>query len=1454
LVEQASKKEKISNLTDILNQYVASEPVRNVVEKMDISNSELAKDVLIDASDLILDLTALDCVSGTFYPAEETKIIPVTINLIGTKEEIIDPFLDAVASPLAQNRLSGVRKWINLIGIDEKNRALAFTDDSDYWRFVRAIRNSCAGRDAVFSCRCHWRRKESGPKAVEEIIEITCEVRGAIVRFVIGSKQGEVTTLDVKDIKAMSLSYDFASMHKYLIDIKFAHSDWLTKQALEMTMIINYGTVSRSYRTKLGGTITIALPEDLIHNGSAALAIRNGPKSSDAAIVGEHIFQFEQLMLPGTSTPKLDMSVMNTVALQTSTGRRMGKLTIYRANDLVCLNGKTPPNPFCSVYLLDSHKFRVGKSSKETKTVQQKKTQNPVWNTELELQGPQGIEGVEYVLVLLKDGSGILDKKPLGQVLIPISAFLFGQNETEVTMNIEATDKMPAKFRGKALGTLVIHAEVASINTPKSSNILLNIGKNMNPNTIQTGSAEVSVTTRLTNEFCTWWPLVPLSDAAGEKGRPTLTAGISSVGHVVWSFDSMMIRLASNATPVSTFREALKASTNTLLVPWSQVKAVDVLTHSVVMVTLTLTKPETTGGSTGLLWEFLVSPCPAVNLATLWKERKAFSDCRNQLKTFLKSCFNGTQLSAQQSLPTARAVMEVVEQHLNGINGEPLSSHSSLRIHVYLAQILEGCRKIEGGPVYDKAVVRKLCKNDCEADKSVATVGTPGGEIASAKVIKKVDFILDFAVARIRDYVLCCWEPYQSPTQSGLGCLEEMVNCYLQEIRNILAGFVGSKKALQLFKGQENRTNIVSFLVREELRLDVVLRRLLAPFRLLCRPQARLLEPEHLDAVLIWYNGALLDEMRSWLRKTLDAAKMCKSNTKFLPWDYDSSNGRFVSTLPESLVAQTSFYLDLRVPLTSPHAFEEERERARRVNDRILRAYGQVLLLLVEEYKKTFQMKNWGEASPTDNLHDICFVVSIVNDCYRLGSYHIEPYRKTDMISPATDDVAFTLIQEFNGTAEIGLKFLLKMCFAEAKHKFEEFDKQWATQTDDNSLVGAITVSLTNRINILHPIMEPFYYGKLLAGAVDVCASKYLTFIRIKSESGAQAKLSKGHVKRVQTEVTQWVTCFRALVQPDTDKAPINGKLQYLEEVRDLLCLDYSAPQYLELVHRICRKYCIDGRTAIIRMLSATVTLRTDGSFRLQHAVDGIANKFKDSPNTGEVDLLDDIYIRVFGDEADNKKTRGFGFFKRGSSAVGTNESKGKEKEKETLQSMPSLMESDEFAVDFEKMSQDSSSDTASTMYGEAPSESGGESYPILVTDMRVRGLKTSSLLSAANPYIKVVLNAQRIKTTVRWNSNNAVWKDFTMNFHLSTSNLASKSFIVIVYDKERVRRKRMLGTIKVPLGALERGPIEGWFTLDKALSPNDAPVGIPFPSATQLPPSAPCGQVHMRINLTSKS
>jgi hypothetical protein len=107
-------------------------------------------------------------------------------------------------------------------------------------------------------------------------------------------------------------------------------------------------------------------------------------------------------------------------------------------------------------------------------------------------------------------------------------------------------------------------------------------------------------------------------------------------------------------------------------------------------------------------------------------------------------------------------------------------------------------------------------------------------------------------------------------------------------------------------------------------------------------------------------------------------------------------------------------------------------------------------------------------------------------------------------------------------------------------------------------------------------------------------------------------------------------------------------------------------------------------------------------------------------------------------------------------------------------------------------------------------------SFSLGITDLKIRGLNSGSMFSAPNPYVAIILGEDRQKTPVLHlhGAITGAWPATTkLSFRGHGPRYSSVS--VQVFDKELVRRKRILGSVTVSILGVEDRAIEGWFALD---------------------------------------
>lgn len=109
----------------------------------------------------------------------------------------------------------------------------------------------------------------------------------------------------------------------------------------------------------------------------------------------------------------------------------------------------------------------------------------------------------------------------------------------------------------------------------------------------------------------------------------------------------------------------------------------------------------------------------------------------------------------------------------------------------------------------------------------------------------------------------------------------------------------------------------------------------------------------------------------------------------------------------------------------------------------------------------------------------------------------------------------------------------------------------------------------------------------------------------------------------------------------------------------------------------------------------------------------------------------------------------------------------------------------------------------------------------IVISRIRLKHIKSQSVIANANPYVVFTLTFKNgpepksVKTGVKWNSPDASWTDELSFKSVGITSIAEAVLDVKVFDKEHIRRKRLIGSAEVRLGGLDMRPIGSWFALD---------------------------------------
>eukprot|EP01033_Poteriospumella_lacustris_P010137 gene10138-7227_t len=115
------------------------------------------------------------------------------------------------------------------------------------------------------------------------------------------------------------------------------------------------------------------------------------------------------------------------------------------------------------------------------------------------------------------------------------------------------------------------------------------------------------------------------------------------------------------------------------------------------------------------------------------------------------------------------------------------------------------------------------------------------------------------------------------------------------------------------------------------------------------------------------------------------------------------------------------------------------------------------------------------------------------------------------------------------------------------------------------------------------------------------------------------------------------------------------------------------------------------------------------------------------------------------------------------------------------------------------------------------PANAHGTTYTgfIKISHIEVRKLHSAALFGECHPYIYFSMGAQRQKTSVKATGHAATWDDIVVLKVPSNLDVTTATMHVEVFDKELIRRKRLLGEVSIKLDGLDMRDFDSWFALE---------------------------------------
>jgi dimeric dUTPase (all-alpha-NTP-PPase superfamily) len=256
------------------------------------------------------------------------------------------------------------------------------------------------------------------------------------------------------------------------------------------------------------------------------------------------------------------------------------------------------------------------------------------------------------------------------------------------------------------------------------------------------------------------------------------------------------------------------------------------------------------------------------------------------------------------------------------------------------------------------------------------------------------------------------------------------------------------------------------------------------------------------------------------------------------------------------------------------------------MNDKILNAIAGALCLLADEYKVALQSKHWStmcEESKTTKEEEasaqLHFLVSVINDSYRLSTIHLQPLKDVETQSISIHEITKSVTTVFDGVIDAAVNHIVRTMFSDLNIALVNFENLWQEERRKGGTNGApltiITTTLSDYFNELFGAIESKYFATIVTMCLDTCVMRYLIFLRDYSLRDNKEILSNKDVSRFAIDCANLKTCFLcpALPLDVTLRDILNQKLTSVTNLVDLITQDYEGEHCQEVIHGIAKKY-----------------------------------------------------------------------------------------------------------------------------------------------------------------------------------------------------------------------------------------------------------------------------------------
>lgn len=694
----------------------------------------------------------------------------------------------------------------------------------------------------------------------------------------------------------------------------------------------------------------------------------------------------------------------------------------------------------------------------------------------------------------------------------------------------------------------------------------------------------------------------------------------------------------------------------------------------------------------------------------------------------------------------------------------------------------------------------------------------------------RIETIVTHAVTSLRKLFLC------SIGQLNLNQINILSQC-IQDYYDAAVDTISVYESPT--SGEEIKIGIIKFLISFNNILEEKLNPILHCFGLKCLSSLCLVETTKFHQMSVWYSNSLIISIKSWLGKNIQYVNINKTIST-LPWDYTLLGSLIISHLPESFHFQLNIFFDLCSNLQVHRKDNQQRIQKNNqlliLNENILHAAGEALELLADEYICALQSRHWAlDCIGNELVHNIRFLIACANDSYRIQQIHLLPFKTIQTTSSSvTDKIIATVKDAFEKVRMDSLKRLSRVFFTDLTDHFTNFESQWAS-AGSYVLVGSIIATLDDYFKDVQMEMEMINFITVLNKCCGIVCSRYLLFLRgrslkriaftideIQAVSGDVSIISRGF--KVWIERVQKSNDNVNSSEVSSIGSEVITTLKFLHDAH--LLLTESSSKLKGLVSAVLNAYPKEMHQIASNVLKL-LNLRQDFDSELSNMVAAEEKRFYFADSKAEDCVANandlDLFVRVFSaspEEILGSAHKGFSTPSRGGLAKQMSTMKVVREMAANLTGV-SVRRQEEQTAGMQRAVGLQTSISRASSEGDLshlpPEEIRAEDVCyVVISRVEVKGLVSSSFLGMCNPYVVFTLGNSRYKTSVQWNkTSTASWPSQVMTLKANKIKLSSLSLHVEVIDKERIRRKKILGEVNVKLSGLELHSIDSWFAVD---------------------------------------